>query len=227
MTEPSEAEVEAAARAIWDVYYGTPEIFDRCLARGAGDTGETKFMFEKSMSGARAALTAAAQVRGRVREADENSIASPAQERDFAAYVESVARALHEAHMPYCDYTYPFDHPMSSSDMYRALARAVTLVRGQLVQAPVEPAEASRDHYVRRYSGMGGEEDDLANSSEQPTCDMRWVSRSGHEPHGFSESRLPPVITNVLQQRWQITDYRGFRQISRRDEWRDVPTATA
>lgn len=78
----------------------------------------------------RAALTAAAQVRAQALADNENRIASPAQEAEFATYVENVARALHEAHMPYCDYTYPFDDPMSSSKMYRDLARAVTLVRG-------------------------------------------------------------------------------------------------
>ena len=38
--------------------------------------------------------------------------------------IEVVARALHEAHKPWCDYTYPFEHPMSSREVYETLARA-------------------------------------------------------------------------------------------------------
>jgi hypothetical protein len=36
--------------------------------------------------------------------------------------LETVARALHEAHKPFCDYTYPFDHPMASAEVYFTLA---------------------------------------------------------------------------------------------------------
>lgn len=38
--------------------------------------------------------------------------------------IEVVARALHEAHKPWCDYTYPFEHPMASRDVYETLAKA-------------------------------------------------------------------------------------------------------
>jgi hypothetical protein len=65
---------------------------------------------------------------------DENRQASPDQERAMADYIERVARALHEAHMPYCDYTYPFDDPMSGAKIYRELARAVVLVAPPTVQ---------------------------------------------------------------------------------------------
>lgn len=109
MTDPktvSDAEVEAGAKIIRDVNYDMSAAEARVIAHDV--------------------LTAAAQVRERAD--DDNRIATPAQEADLAGYVESVARALHEAHMPYCDYTYPFDDPMSSADMYRALACAVTRV---------------------------------------------------------------------------------------------------
>lgn len=38
---------------------------------------------------------------------------------------DMIARALHEAHKPYCDYTYAFEHPMSSREVYEALSAAV------------------------------------------------------------------------------------------------------
>ena len=60
--------------------------------------------------------------------------AVPAGRRDSALYreddymtktrIEVVARALHEAHKPWCDYTYPFDHPMSGREVYETLAKA-------------------------------------------------------------------------------------------------------
>jgi hypothetical protein len=62
----------------------------------------------------------------------ENRIASEEEEAALSDYEERIARALHEAHKPYCDYTYPFEHPMSSAHVYRALARAVTRVAPQV-----------------------------------------------------------------------------------------------
>lgn len=41
---------------------------------------------------------------------------------------EEIARALHEAHKPWCDYTYPFEHPMSGRKVYETLARAVLVL---------------------------------------------------------------------------------------------------
>lgn len=41
-----------------------------------------------------------------------------------AEAIQTVARALHEAHKPWCDYTYDFNHPMSGRETYEALARA-------------------------------------------------------------------------------------------------------
>ena len=38
--------------------------------------------------------------------------------------IEVVARALHEAHKPWCDYTYEFDHPMAGREIYITLAKA-------------------------------------------------------------------------------------------------------
>lgn len=38
---------------------------------------------------------------------------------------EDVARALHEAHKPFCDYTYDFEDPQSSRHVYETLADAV------------------------------------------------------------------------------------------------------
>ncbi len=59
---------------------------------------------------------------------DENRQASSQEERELADYLESVARALHEAHAPYCAYSYPFEHPLGGAAMYRELARATMLV---------------------------------------------------------------------------------------------------
>lgn len=58
----------------------------------------------------------------------DNRQATPDEELAMRSYQERIARALHDAHKPYCDYTYPFDHPLSSADMYRDLAHAVMLV---------------------------------------------------------------------------------------------------
>jgi len=117
MTSPqvSEDEVEAAALANKRFETGRTDIH-----LDPPDSPGGKFERDR----ARAALTAAAQVRGKGGE----PAASLQQVRDLDDYTESVARALHEAHMPYCDYTYPFEDPMSSADMYRTLARAVTRV---------------------------------------------------------------------------------------------------
>jgi hypothetical protein len=38
---------------------------------------------------------------------------------------EEIARALHEAHKPFCDHTYPFEHPMASRHVYETLADAI------------------------------------------------------------------------------------------------------
>lgn len=38
--------------------------------------------------------------------------------------IDRVARALHEAHKPWCDYTHPFEDPRSGREVYEALARA-------------------------------------------------------------------------------------------------------
>lgn len=54
---------------------------------------------------------------------------SPGRESDGSLWpvgpVERIARVLHEAHMPWCDYTYPFEDPMSGRKVYETLARAV------------------------------------------------------------------------------------------------------
>jgi hypothetical protein len=38
--------------------------------------------------------------------------------------IERVARALHAAFTPYADYSYSWDDPLASKDMFRALAKA-------------------------------------------------------------------------------------------------------
>jgi len=82
---------------------------------------------------------------------------------------DAIARVLHEAHKPWCDYTYPFEHPMSSREVYEALADAVARwvcehePPGQARGARTGPQE--EDGYpgspllrVRAVSEDGGEE---------------------------------------------------------------------
>ncbi len=57
--------------------------------------------------------------------------------------VEEVARALHAAFSPYADYTYEWDNPLSSQDMFRALASAAI----GTVSASVDRAARERDAY--------------------------------------------------------------------------------
>jgi hypothetical protein len=52
--------------------------------------------------------------------------------------VERVARALHEAHKPWCDYTYDFEHPMASREVYEALARAAIAAMREPTEGMIE-----------------------------------------------------------------------------------------
>ena len=45
---------------------------------------------------------------------------------------ERYARVLHRAHQPWCDCHYPFEHPMSSREVYEALADAVLVESNRL-----------------------------------------------------------------------------------------------
>jgi hypothetical protein len=47
---------------------------------------------------------------------------------------DTIARVLHEAHKPWCDYTYSFEHPMSSREVYEALADAVIAAQDAAVR---------------------------------------------------------------------------------------------
>jgi hypothetical protein len=42
-------------------------------------------------------------------------------------------------------------------------------------------------------------------TSESPTCRLRW--RGG-----------------VLQQKWRVVEFEGWREVAERFEWRDIPT---
>lgn len=62
--------------------------------------------------------------------------------------IDRVARALHEAHKPWCDYTHPFEDPRSGREVYEALARAA-------IAALREPTEVMMDEGVdcRQHDG--------------------------------------------------------------------------
>lgn len=42
----------------------------------------------------------------------------------MSGMINRVARALHEAHKPWCDYTYPFEDARANPEIYTALAEA-------------------------------------------------------------------------------------------------------
>ena len=52
--------------------------------------------------------------------------------------VERVARALHAAFTPYADYSYSWDDPMASREMFYALARAAILALRDADQAMID-----------------------------------------------------------------------------------------
>ncbi len=67
------------------------------------------------------------------------------------ALVERVARGIHEAHKPWCDYTYPFEDPSSGQEVYMALARAAIRALMKPTDGMVEAAD--RAMYGRVVEG--------------------------------------------------------------------------
>lgn len=82
----SEKAVEAAARALWSRHYGSPAVFDRCITRGGGDTGESQVCFDRCFEEARIVLAAALPLHDAPVECNKEAVAGDALQAVWEAH---------------------------------------------------------------------------------------------------------------------------------------------
>lgn len=84
------------------------------------------------------------------------SRASPQAPTGFDPSRENMARALHAAYAPFADYSYAWDDPLSSQDMFYALAdAALRASRCEQCDMPAVEDGLCREHWDEIHGRFG------------------------------------------------------------------------